>query len=248
MVRKLILQLQKVGVPNVFHTLVYGHPKCMCVTTSAITHERASILSTQKVKPVRQYIRIWILRAAVATLLPLILFTRSAWTDPEWLFDIFEVMGIFAIIAGVLGRFWAVLYIGGRKNNMVMQDGPYSICRHPLYLFSTIATVGFGLMLGSIVVTAILGGVVFLILSVTAAKEERFLRSEFGGQYDDYAARVPRIIPKPSLFSTAPRVEFNVVSLRVNLADALVFLSLIPIAELAESLKEWGILPTIPLY
>ncbi|MDV4169481.1 isoprenylcysteine carboxylmethyltransferase family protein [Rhodovulum sp. FJ3] len=205
-------------------------------------------MQNQSVKPVRQYRRILVLRLTMAFMIPLILFSRSAWMDPEWVFDIFEVIGIFAIIAGVLGRFWAVLYIGGRKNNMVMQDGPYSVCRHPLYLFSTIATVGFGLMLGSLIVTAILGGVIFMILSITASKEERFLRAEFGAQYDEYAARVPRILPKPSLFATEPRVEFNVTSLRVNLADALVFLSLIPLAELSESLKEAAFWPTFPLF
>lgn len=205
-------------------------------------------MQTQSIKPVRQYRRILVLRLTMAFMIPLILFSRSAWMEPAWVFDIFEVIGIFAIIAGVLGRFWAVLYIGGRKNNMVMQDGPYSVCRHPLYLFSTIATVGFGLMLGSLIVTTILGGLIFMILSITASKEERFLLSEFGTQYDDYAARVPRIIPKPSLFHTAPRVEFNVTSLRVNLADALVFLSLIPLAELSESLKEAAYWPTFPLF
>ncbi|MEC8795319.1 MAG: methyltransferase, partial [Pseudomonadota bacterium] len=127
-------------------------------------------MQNQSVKPVRQYRRILVLRLTMAFMIPLILFSRSAWMDPEWVFDIFEVIGIFAIIAGVLGRFWAVLYIGGRKNNMVMQDGPYSVCRHPLYLFSTIATVGFGLMLGSLIITAILGGVIFMILSITASK------------------------------------------------------------------------------
>ena len=205
-------------------------------------------MQNQSVKPVRQYRRILVLRLTMAFMIPLILFSRSAWMDPEWVFDIFEVIGIFAIIAGVLGRFWAVLYIGGRKNNMVMQDGPYSVCRHPLYLFSTIATVGFGLMLGSLIITAILGGVIFMILSITASKEERFLRAEFGTQYDEYAARVPRILPKPSLFTTEPRVEFNVTSLRVNLADALFFLSLIPLAELSESLKEAAFWPTFPLF
>lgn len=49
------------------------------------------------------------------------------------------------IVACVLIGFWSILYIGGRKNQMIMQDGPYSMCRHPLYLFSTIGVFGFGL-------------------------------------------------------------------------------------------------------
>lgn len=200
------------------------------------------------VRPFDQRLRIAALRLFFLAALPLIVFTRSAWLEPEWLFDILEVLGLTLIIAGVLGRFWAILYIGGRKNAQIMQDGPYSICRHPLYLFSTIGTIGFGLMLGSIVLTAVLGVVVFLILSGTAAREEAFLRSEFGPAYDAYAARVPRILPRLSGFSTPEEATFHVATLRRNLMDALVFLSLIPIAELMEFVHESLTIPTLPIW
>ena len=201
-----------------------------------------------KVAAVRQKIRIRILRLAFLAMLPLVVFSRSAWIEPEWLFDLFEVAGIFLVIFGVLGRFWAILYIGGHKNLTVIQSGPYSICRHPLYLFSTIATAGFGLMLGSVVLTALLGVVVFVILSLTAQREERFLRAEFGGAYEAYAARVPRIWPDLSLFTTPKEVVFSVPHLRGNFFDALVFLSFIPLAELMEWLKEEAIVPTFPIF
>ena len=205
-------------------------------------------MTATAVKPFDQRLRIAALRVFFLAALPLIVFTRSAWLEPEWLFDILEVLGLTLIIAGVLGRFWAILYIGGRKNAQIMQDGPYSICRHPLYLFSTIATLGFGLTLGSVVLTALLGLVVFAILSATAAREEAFLRSEFGQAYDDYAARVPRIWPRPSLFHTPDEAVFNVATLRRNLMDALVFLSLIPIAELMEFVHESVAIPTVPIW
>lgn len=200
------------------------------------------------VAPANQPRRILILRLTFLAVLPLILFTRSAWMEIHWLFEILEITGVFLIIAGVLGRLWSILYIGGHKNAQVMQDGPYSICRHPLYLFSTIGVVGFGLMLGSLVLTAILGALFFAILNATASREEAFLRHEFGPAYDAYAARVPRILPRPSLFRTAPQVTFGVAQLRRNLVDALVFLSLIPLAELMEVLKDAGSLPTLALF
>lgn len=192
--------------------------------------------------------RINILRGTFLLLLPLVLFAAPIWTRTHWVFEILEVLGIALLIGGVLGRFWAILYIGGRKNNMVMQDGPYSICRHPLYLFSTLSVAGFGLMLGSLALTAVFTILTFLILSQTAAKEEERLRSMFGAEYEAYAARVPRIWPKPSLFHTEPEVTFRVDHLRTNLMDALVFLSFIPIAEFAQELKEAGWLPTFPIF
>lgn len=200
-------------------------------------------MANTSVAPFDQRIRIATLRVSFLLALPLIIFTRSAWLEPGWFFDLFEVVGIMLIITGVLGRFWAILYIGGHKNHDVIRVGPYSICRHPLYLFSTIGALGFGMMLGSVVLTAVLGGLIFAVLSATAAREEAFLRAEFGAAYDKYAARVPRIWPRFSLYNSPETAVFNVSTLRRNLMDALVFLALIPLAEFVEFLHESTSLP-----
>jgi protein-S-isoprenylcysteine O-methyltransferase Ste14 len=207
---------------------------------------RLDMTSPTRTTPVNQAIRVNILRVAFLLALPLAVFTRSAW--PEAVFELLEVAGLAFIIAAVLGRFWAILYIGGHKNQTVMQDGPYSICRHPLYLFSTIGVVGLGMMLGSVVMTAILGGITFAILSTTARKEEAFLRGKFGPDYDGYAARVPMILPRLSGFRTEGEVTISVPHLRQNLMDALVFLAFIPLAELLEYLKETHVLPGFALW
>jgi protein-S-isoprenylcysteine O-methyltransferase Ste14 len=205
-------------------------------------------MSATAIRPFNQKIRIAVLRGFFLLAVPLILFTRSAWMEPGWLFDLFEVTGVFLIITSVLGRFWAILYIGALKNHEVMQDGPYSICRHPLYLFSTIGVIGFGMMLGSLLLTLFLGGAAFAILTATAHREEAFLRAEFGAAYDRYAARVPRIWPRLALFEARPTVTSSIAALRTNFFDALVFLAFIPLAELMEGLKEAGLLPTVPLF
>lgn len=196
--------------------------------------------------PVDQATRVNVLRLAFLAILPLAAFSRSAWSEP--VFEVLEVLGLAFVIAAVLGRFWAILYIGGHKNARVMQDGPYSICRHPLYLFSTIGVIGFGLMLGSVVMTLLIGGLTFAILSVTARKEEAYLRSAFGPAYDEYAARVPMILPRPAGFRTESTITVSVPHLRQNLMDALVFLAFIPLAEILESLKDRNVLPTFALH
>lgn len=205
-------------------------------------------MSPTMTRPGGERIRINILRAAFVLLLPAVVFTRSAWMDIHWIYEVIESFGMLLIIFGVLGRFWSILYIGGRKNNMVMQDGPYSVCRHPLYLFSTLATFGFGLMLGSFVLAFAFGGLVLLILSATARREETWLRHTYGTAYEDYARRVPMILPNPVLFQTEDNVTFSVSQLRRNLNDALVFLTLIPLSEIMEWLKETDQVPTIVLW
>lgn len=205
-------------------------------------------MDTTKVTPANQGRRINTLRLIMLVMLPLIFFTRPGLALPELLMDVVENLGILLVIGGVLGRFWSILYIGSRKNAMVMQDGPYSMCRHPLYLFSTMAVLGFGLMLGSLVLTLMMTGLTFYVLNDIASKEERFLRSEFGGAYDDYAARTPRILPNLGQFSSPQNVTFDVTTLRRNFFDALVFLCLIPLGEMTEYFKDIQAWPTFPLF
>lgn len=192
--------------------------------------------------------RINLLRLSFAISVPLLLFSKSVWDTGSWFSETVDMIGLFLIITAVLGRFWAIIYIGGRKSNLVFQDGPYSIARHPLYLFSTIGTVGFGLMMGSVVLTILLAGITFLILNATAEKEEQFLRETFGGDYDEYATRVPRIIPNFSLFKTEKTSTFSIAELRGNMFDALVFLGFIPLSEALEALKKLEAFPTFPIF
>ena len=192
--------------------------------------------------------RINLLRLFFVLAIPVVLYSKSIWVESGWIFEIVDLLGLFLVIAAVLGRFWSILYIGGRKSKSVFQDGPYSMCRHPLYLFSTVGVIGFGFMMGSIVLTIFLGGLTFAILNATAEKEEQFLRATYGNNYDDYAIRVPRIIPKFSLFKTEENVTFSVAELRTNMFDALVFLGFIPLAEAMEFIKELDLLPTFPIF
>lgn len=183
-------------------------------------------------RPFNQKIRIAALRLVFALLVPLVVFTRSRWIGMPVMPGLLETAGILAIIGAVLGRFWSILYIGGRKNALVMRDGPYSICRHPLYLFSTIGVIGFGLMLDSLTLAAVFGAAAYAILSATAAREERFLRQTFGTDYDSYMRDVPRMVPNLRAFSTPGRISLETATLGRNAADALVFIALIPLAEI----------------
>lgn len=191
--------------------------------------------------------RIRILRITVAVLiLPLMLLTQPLWQD-GWPRDLTRLLGTLLIVAGVIGRFWSIIYVGARKNKQVMQDGPYSVCRHPLYLFSTLGVAGFGLLLGSLVMAAVMTLVIFTILNRTASQEEMFLRHEFGKDYDEYAARVPRILPRLSAFHTPSEIAVHIAPLYDNFRDALVFVGFLPVALLIEWIRAAGLLPMFVL-
>ena len=187
---------------------------------------------------VNQDMRINILRGAMLLMLPVLVFIRPHMTFGGFGHEFMEAIGVLVLIAGVLGRFWSILYIGGRKNAEVMQDGPFSITRNPLYFFSTIAAFGIGLMMGAVSFALILGAVIGTILYVTARREAAFLEQEFGAEYRAYAQRVPFFFPDPRIFRAAPEAVFRTGPLRKNLFDAFVFLSFIPLVEILDIFKE----------
>jgi protein-S-isoprenylcysteine O-methyltransferase Ste14 len=204
------------------------------------------VSGSQTNKPFNQKLRIWTLRALALVFLPVIIFTEPTLARaPSFYHEITETLGELLVIVGVLGRFWSILYIGGKKNVCIIDSGPYSICRHPLYLFSTIGVLGFGVMNGSVIVMSALVGSVLLVLSLTAKREERDLIKLFGGEYAKYAERVPMIIPRWFFVRTELEVTFNSSTLRTNLFDCFVFLLLIPIAQYldwARSSYDWPVL------
>lgn len=191
--------------------------------------------------------RINILRLLFILLAPLIFMSRPI-LDETVASEIFELLGLLLIITGILGRAWSILYIGGKKNISLVTIGPYSMCRHPLYLFSTLAVVGFGLLLQSFILTIVLTAAFGGALAMNAAKEDGRLRAKFGRDYVDYAQRTPAIIPAIGKFHTDSHVTFDANHLKSNFWDATVFVFLIPLAAIIESVQETGWIPTVSVY
>ncbi|MGA1401165.1 MAG: methyltransferase family protein, partial [Phycisphaerales bacterium] len=130
----------------------------------------------------------------------LALVAGHSWVEPGWMDQALAVAGFSLLIVAMAGRIWCGSHIAGRKTIELVTDGPYSICRNPLYFFSLLAFVGAGLSFESLSLAAIFGAVFFLTHWRTIHNEERVLRERFGAGFDAYAARVPRLIPRPSLY------------------------------------------------
>lgn len=90
-----------------------------------------------------------ILRVSGLGLLALCLAIGPLWAENSVMQDAVETLGFACIAAGVLGRTWCSLYIGGRKTREVVDLGPYSISRNPLYVFTYVAMFGVGAQSGS---------------------------------------------------------------------------------------------------
>jgi protein-S-isoprenylcysteine O-methyltransferase Ste14 len=104
-----------------------------------------------------------------------------------------------AFAAGALIRIWATLWIGGRKKHTIVDDGPYRVCRNPLYVGTFAMVGGVALFLKSAVFGVAVVFVWFLYAWYVVPAEERYMRGRFAAAYDDYCRRVPRWFPKLGL-------------------------------------------------
>jgi protein-S-isoprenylcysteine O-methyltransferase Ste14 len=156
-----------------------------------------------------------------------------------------EAFGVSLIGVAIVGRLWCTLYIGGRKSAEIVSDGPYSIVRNPLYVFSAIGAAGAGAQTGSAVVALTFGIVTALAFTIVARREETFLRGKFGSAFDAYCARVPRMLPKLSLYRDSATIVVVPKRLYTTFFDSLVFFTAMPVFELVERLQLHGVLPVL---
>jgi protein-S-isoprenylcysteine O-methyltransferase Ste14 len=75
-------------------------------------------------------------------------------------------------------------------------SGAYSIVRHPLYIANYLIALGISLMSPAWLFPVIVTLLTIVYYERIAAAEERFLASTFGASFDEWAARVPAVIPR----------------------------------------------------
>jgi protein-S-isoprenylcysteine O-methyltransferase Ste14 len=151
-----------------------------------------------------------------------------------------EILGMVLISAGIVGRSWCALYIGGRKAREIVATGPYSISRNPLYLFSLVAVLGIGFQTGSLIVGCITAGIAFAIFLPVIMKEEAALTQRFGQEFDSYRSRVPRFGPKLDAWKNTKTIVVHPKRLGRTFAEALLFLLAIPLCEAIDKLQDAG--------
>ncbi len=192
-----------------------------------------------------QSIRKIVLLAFIVAGIAFVLVGDSRWPSGSFLHEAIEFFGLCLILLCICGRMLCTLYIGGRKIEALVTDGPYSIVRNPLYTLSIIGAIGVGAQLGSFTLALTTGAVAWLVFLLVILKEEQVLAARFGVSYETYVARVPRLLPDFALWRDVEKVEVNPRLVRVTALDASIFLLSIPLAEGFEYLHDAGLLPTL---
>jgi protein-S-isoprenylcysteine O-methyltransferase Ste14 len=159
--------------------------------------------------------------------------------------SVFDCLGLALLLTAVGIRTWATFYVGGRKSKELVTTGPYSLCRHPLYLGSFLVGLAMAALLQSLTLA-----VVFLLLSPlmyapVMREEERILELNHGQAFRDYKARVPRKVLPLSLRHLVwqRKQEVDMHAMRLHLARFTRAALLFPASEVIAHLQANGTLP-----
>ncbi|MGE0845198.1 MAG: isoprenylcysteine carboxylmethyltransferase family protein [Flavobacteriaceae bacterium] len=180
---------------------------------------------------------------AIIPLTAAILFNVSAFAPDTFGHEAVEMVGLALIALCIIGRTWSSMYIGGRKIETIVAEGPYSVVRNPLYVFSIIGAVGIGMQLGSVTAGVLLGALTLIFFYLMVLGEERVLLELHGAPYRDYLKRVPRFLPDFSLWHDQETLRVSPRYVRSTFIDALFFLIAVPAFEALEGLQNSGALP-----
>lgn len=112
------------------------------------------------------------------------------------------IIGLSICIAGAIIACWSRISLGKnwsisiqrKENHQLVQNGIYSIIRHPIYTGLLLLFTGSSLIVGdNRTIIAIL--IVIVSLWLKLKKEEKLLAETFGDQYTEYKNRTKALIP-----------------------------------------------------
>lgn len=186
-----------------------------------------------------------IVLSRVIMLLYFILFisSRSGW-DGTIVRYLLLSLGLFFVAVASLGRMWCSIYIAGYKNGKLVSEGPYSISRNPLYLFSFIGALGIGLSTGTLTMTLLIAALFLLYYPFVIAAEEKKLYRLFAREFTEYKKRVPVFLPNFALFEEPENYNVNPVIYRRHIFSAVWFVWAVGVIVFIDGLKETGVLPS----
>jgi len=144
-------------------------------------------------------LRIHISQIFAVLLVVLICVSRSLWEDKAPLVTtVLFLLGAVLVGIASLGRLWCSVYIAGYKTDHLVTQGPYSMCRNPLYFFSLLGALGVGFASETflIPVLILIGFVAYYPLVIKS--EEAELARLHKDEFEMYFKKVPRFSPKIS--------------------------------------------------
>lgn len=177
-------------------------------------------------------------------LVGLIFLSESYWEQhSRFVATVMFCLGLGLVGVASIGRMWCSLYIAGYKSNVLVTEGPYSMCRNPLYFFSLLGGIGVGLTTDTIFFPAVIVLFFALYYPYTIRKEEKNLFEQHAKNFSDYLKMTPVFFPKFSLLKEPSEYVVKPVLFRKHMIDAMWFVWLVVIMEVIEVLHQSHVIP-----
>jgi protein-S-isoprenylcysteine O-methyltransferase Ste14 len=156
--------------------------------------------------------------------------------------DVFELTGYVMLCSATLWRVWCLVFIGGTKDGLLSQIGPYSVVRNPLYLGNFFGVVGFGLALGLPLLALSLAITFGVLYPSVVEQEEARLHDIFGESFARYCSAVPRWFPRWSLYREPATLLVSPARVRQGILDSMWYLWAFAFIETLEVIHEHSLL------
>lgn len=188
--------------------------------------------------------RILLTRFFLLALALLVLVSRSHWQPGSWGTAAIFFVALVLVSAAVAGRMWCSLYIAGYKNSQLVQEGPYSMSRNPLYFFSLLGAMGCAITTENFTLPVLVALAFALYYPGIIKNEETYLQKRHGAAFESYRTTVPSFFPsfglmrQPAVYEVKPGIFLN------HLGSAVWFILALGVIQLLKAAHHTGYLPT----
>ena len=175
----------------------------------------------------------------------IMIFSAPSWDRNSYLSLIVESTGYFFLIIATLGRLWCSTYVGGYKSDVLVKEGPYSVVRNPLFGFSFLGGIGFGLAAENLLATFLILLAFISYYPAVVKREETKLETRFREEFRAYKKKTPRWLPRFSVYHEPQEYIVKPKYVRKTLFDAMWFMWALILWQIVEKLQALTIVPVI---
>lgn len=168
---------------------------------------------------------------------------------PHWkeenIDEFLDVVGIGFVLFGFLFRISARGYKAEKSSDgkRLIEEGPYSLIRHPMYFGTFLIGIGVVLVLFKWWVFVLFFLAFLFIYIPQIQREEKILFGFFGDAYKDYCKITPKYFPNIfSLFKINPKdyLSFRWPWVKKELHSLVITIGVIITTEMSEDIKLFG--------
>jgi protein-S-isoprenylcysteine O-methyltransferase Ste14 len=185
------------------------------------------------------------IRTAVSGVFLVLLSSTSRWEADSDLFAVLYPLGILLVGLATAGRLWTSVYHSGYKVRRLLAEGPYSMCRNPMYFCNCMGALGAALTSWTLSLPALLVASLVLYYPFVVRREKWSLLRQHGPVYEDYRRRTPAFIPDWRLLREPEEYTTRIRLFRRKIVDSCAPFAAVAVIHVIHTLHLHGLLPQL---